>query len=118
MRIERRHLLTLIHELSSPLADVRASASDRIQDWMGTFSSGDGRLLSEILALAASCEQDRGSLETQLHALSELDAADKIGDADLSLLKSIPAERLHVEHTDYMEDLASYLEAGRDDSPR
>ncbi|CAL9595847.1 hypothetical protein SUDANB6_05353 [Streptomyces sp. enrichment culture] len=103
MRIERKHLMTLINELTSPDARIRSSASDRIQDWMDTFSSGDGRLLSEILAMAASCEPDRECLEAQLHALSELGTAEKIGDADLSPLKSIPAERLHVEHRDYMD---------------
>ncbi|MER7666400.1 hypothetical protein [Streptomyces sp. NPDC096193] len=82
---------------------------------MSTFSSEDGRMLSEILAMAASCELDRSSMETQLHALSELEAADKIGDADLSPLKAIAAERLHVEHAEYLQDLSSYLGAGRED---
>lgn len=116
MRIERKHLVTLIHELTSPRPQIRSSASDRIQDWMGTFSIGDGELLSEILATVASCETDRVCLEAQLHALSELDAANKIGDADLSSLRCIPVDRLQEEHEDYMKDLAAYLGEGNGDS--
>ncbi|MFF7390931.1 hypothetical protein ACFZAE_21140 [Streptomyces scabiei] len=112
MGIGNRRLAELIRELVSDDGRLRETGSDRVEDWMNSYSPKEARFIAETLALMASFEESRECLEAQLHALSELDTADRIGVADLTPLRDIPDARVHIEHREYLEDLAPYLEKG------
>lgn len=112
MGIGSKSLAELIRELVSEDERVREFGSDRVEDWMRSYSPKEARVIAETLAMMASFEESRGCLEAQLHALSELDTADKIGAADLSSLSEIKESAIKVEHREYMEDLAPYIKQG------
>ncbi|WP_326728878.1 hypothetical protein OG478_22140 [Streptomyces phaeochromogenes] len=77
---------------------------------MRSYSAREGHVIVEVLAVMASFEESRVCLEAQLHALSELDTADKIGDADLTPLREIDDAVVGVEHREYLEYLQPYLD--------
>ncbi|MGP4046533.1 hypothetical protein [Streptomyces sp. 2A115] len=110
MSIGSRRLAELIRELVSENERVRESGSDRVEDWMRSYSAKEARAIAETLAMMASFEESRVCLEAQLHALSELDTADKIGDADLTPLRDIDAAVIGAEHREYLEYLKPYLD--------
>ncbi|MFD9437709.1 hypothetical protein ACFWBR_00030 [Streptomyces sp. NPDC060006] len=110
MSIGGRKLAELIRELVSEDRRVRESGSDRVEDWMRSYSPKEARAIAGTLAMMASFEESEVCLEAQLHALSEMDTADRIGDADLTPLRDIDAAAIGAEHREYLECLEPYLD--------
>ncbi|WAU85480.1 hypothetical protein O1Q96_40740 [Streptomyces sp. Qhu-G9] len=105
MSIGSRRLAELIRELVSADERVRESGSDRVADWTRSYSAREGHVIAEVLAVMASFEESRVCLEAQLHALSELDTEDKIGNADLAPLRDIDGAVIGAERREYLEYL-------------
>ncbi|MER6130868.1 hypothetical protein [Streptomyces sp. NPDC001815] len=109
MSIGSRRLAELIREMVSADERVRESGSDRVADWTRSYSAREGHVIAEVLAVMASFEESRVCLEAQLHALSELDTEDKIGNADLTPLQDIDGAVIGTEHREYLDHLEPHL---------
>ncbi|NNH72969.1 hypothetical protein HLB23_24435 [Nocardia uniformis] len=72
MSIEARAILTLVSNLAGGSATARATASDEVTDWTGSFTPQQANVLTSLLLWLASVESDPTALEAELHAAAEL----------------------------------------------
>ncbi|MER7539857.1 hypothetical protein ABTX77_34555 [Streptomyces sp. NPDC097704] len=107
MAVPAHQMIEIIQELASPDPRIRESAADRMTDWLGNYSPGDGKTLAGLLSLAAACEQDHVALEAELNALLALGTRGYTDLSTLQRLRDIEVETLPPELQEYVEDLLS-----------
>ncbi len=83
----------------------RELGAEECTDYISSYSSHEVRLLCAVLTMCAIGETDVVALESQLHALNELDSTGHVRPEDLEPLSKIDRTSLPMDLDEYIEDL-------------
>ncbi|WP_431983343.1 hypothetical protein [Streptomyces qinglanensis] len=95
----------MIKNIFSPESEVRERTADATTDLTSSYSEEQAQTLVRALAAAAALEDNHKTLESQLHAISELDVTGLSQPDDFFHLKKIDRHLLPEQLEEYLRDL-------------
>lgn len=107
MSLGDSNLIKIARGLTSTLPRTREEACEMACDLLHSFDRREVRIVAGLLASAATLETVRDSLESELHALSELTETGFIESDDLEPLRNLQKDRLSGSEAEHLEYLAS-----------
>lgn len=98
-------LLDLVHRLTDSDSRTRDLAAEEVTDVVRSLSQSEADLLVRTLVAARLVEQDETCQESQLNALTDLNAWHDIAQFSLAPLRDLDSASIPEPQLEYLEDL-------------
>ncbi|MFF9275392.1 hypothetical protein [Streptomyces griseosporeus] len=98
-------LMRLIRLITHTDPRLREKGADEATDWLSAYSAEEAATLATILSIAAARESDLEALESELHAVLELETTGHVGSAHLGYLAEIDRSTLPIPLRPYITDI-------------